>query len=434
MANKNFDHVSHIKSKLTREVLPEEFYGLTPTADNSDAEGSSPVKLNLAKRPTAQNLIDGEIAVNYKKGHETLTIKNDADEIVGFVNENDFNQAQQIVALGLGQEKNERIEDISRIDQSISEMNEKIENIGSDIEERVDVLRNDVDDMELTISASLNDLNSRIIANANAIDGKADKTDSYSKDELDSILADKADITYVDESISNITETVTDMELTISASLNDLNSRIIANKDDADSKFTQINNNITTINSGMETVFNGATYDSDTKKIQFKNGDNVVAEIDATAFVKDGMVDSVAISNGNLVITFNTDAGKQDISIPLTDIFNPSNYYDKTAVDGLLSAKADKATTYTKTEVDDLLNGKADASSLTDYVTKTELEEVTSNLEDMELVVSSSLNDLNSRMLSNDSDIEYLRQENTSLRELITDLTARVAALENPNP
>ena len=88
MANKNFDHVSHIKSKLTREVLPEEFYGLTPTADNSDAEGSSPVKLNLAKRPTAQNLIDGEIAVNYKKGHETLTIKNDADEIVGFVNEN----------------------------------------------------------------------------------------------------------------------------------------------------------------------------------------------------------------------------------------------------------------------------------------------------------------------------------------------------------
>ena len=367
MANKNFDHVSHIKSKLTREVLPEEFYGLTPTADNSDAEGSSPVKLNLAKRPTAQNLIDGEIAVNYKKGHETLTIKNDADEIVGFVNENDFNQAQQIVALGLGQEKNERIEDISRIDQSISEINEKIENIGSDIEERVDVLRNDVDDMELTISASLNDLN----------------------------------------------------------------SRIIANKDDADSKFTQINNNINTINSGMETVFNGATYDSGTKKIQFKNGDNVVAEVDATAFIKDGMVDTVTISNNNLVITFNTDAGKEAISIPLSDIFNPSNYYDKTTVDGMLEAKANQATTYTKTEVDAFLNDKADASSLTDYVTKTELEEVTSNLEDMELVISSSLNDLNSRMLSNDSDIEYLRQENASLRELITDLTARVAALEN---
>ena len=46
------------------------------------------------------------------------------------------------------------------------------------------------------------------------------------------------------------------------------------------------------------------------------------------------MVSSVAISNGYLVITFNTDAGTSPISIALTDIFNPANYYDKTAADG----------------------------------------------------------------------------------------------------
>jgi len=71
-------------------------------------------------------------------------------------------------------------------------------------------------------------------------------------------------------------------------------------------------------------------YDSSSQKIVFKNKDNVVVcQIDATPFIVDGMVSNVAVSNGNLVITFNTDAGKSPISIPLTDIFNPAEYYTK---------------------------------------------------------------------------------------------------------
>ena len=78
---KNFEHVSHIKSKLPKEnINPEEFYGLTPTVDNSDAEGSSPIKVKFPKLPTKDNLIEGEIAVNYLKGHETLSIKNTENE------------------------------------------------------------------------------------------------------------------------------------------------------------------------------------------------------------------------------------------------------------------------------------------------------------------------------------------------------------------
>lgn len=88
--------------------------------------------------------------------------------------------------------------------------------------------------------------------------------------------------------------------------------------------------------------FDDAEYDSETKRINFKHGNTVKAYIDATNFVKDGMVSSVAISNGCLVVTFNTDAGLEPISIALTDIFNPTNYYDKTGVDTLLSGKADK--------------------------------------------------------------------------------------------
>ena len=84
----------------------------------------------------------------------------------------------------------------------------------------------------------------------------------------------------------------------------------------------------------LSAYVNDASYDSTENKILFKHGSTTIAYIDATAFIKDGMVSSVAISNGYLVITFNTDAGTSPVSIALTDIFNPANYYDKTAADG----------------------------------------------------------------------------------------------------
>lgn len=87
----------------------------------------------------------------------------------------------------------------------------------------------------------------------------------------------------------------------------------------------------------VEGYFDGAEYDSNSKRINFKHGQTVKAYIDATAFIKDGMVSNVEISGGNLVITFNADAGKETINIPLTDIFNPANYYNKYEINGKFS-------------------------------------------------------------------------------------------------
>ena len=59
----------------------------------------------------------------------------------------------------------------------------------------------------------------------------------------------------------------------------------------------------------------------------------MLATVDGSTWVKDGMVESAAIVGNNLEITFNTDSGKEKISVPLTDIFNPDNYYNKTEID-----------------------------------------------------------------------------------------------------
>lgn len=157
----------------------------------------------------------------------------------------------------------------------------------------------------------------------------------------------------------------------------------------------------------VENFFGAVAYDSQTKRINFYNtstGGTVLGYVDATDFIKDGMVSNVEIKEVTgkgtcIVITFNSDAGKQAIEIPISQIFDASNYYtktqtesyvqgytydkatidekiaeggsfdptqyyttantySKTEVNSLLDDKADTATTYTKTEVDTALGGK----------------------------------------------------------------------------
>lgn len=92
-----------------------------------------------------------------------------------------------------------------------------------------------------------------------------------------------------------------------------------------------------------ETKVDSASYNSDEKKIVFSANGNEVASIDATDFVKDGMIESVELDGTVLKITFNTEAGKEEISVDLKDVFNTDSYYTKDEVDSLLVEKADKS-------------------------------------------------------------------------------------------
>ena len=83
--------------------------------------------------------------------------------------------------------------------------------------------------------------------------------------------------------------------------------------------------------------FDDVVYDSSAKTITFYAEGNAKGEIDTTDFVKDGMISDVKIEDGKLKIIFNTDSGKEEIDIPLTEIFNPANYYDKDAVDNIVN-------------------------------------------------------------------------------------------------
>ena len=65
-------------------------------------------------------------------------------------------------------------------------------------------------------------------------------------------------------------------------------------------------------------------YNEETRMIQLNNGTELVSEIPADRFIKDGMVNGVSIDEETKVvtITFNTDAGQEDIPVDFGDIYD----------------------------------------------------------------------------------------------------------------
>ena len=95
-------------------------------------------------------------------------------------------------------------------------------------------------------------------------------------------------------------------------------------------------------------------YDEGTHYIQLKStSGNVLSSFDASAFLVDGMVDSVTLESKSgttyLVITWNTAAGKTKTELNIGDIFEADNYYTKndlTAATGYATVtKANSANT-----------------------------------------------------------------------------------------
>lgn len=81
----------------------------------------------------------------------------------------------------------------------------------------------------------------------------------------------------------------------------------------------------TSIQKLAESSIASVEYDSDNKQIIFKNSDgDTLTTLDATDFIKDGMVSEVSYDSDTaiLTITFNTDAGKDDIEVDMSSLID----------------------------------------------------------------------------------------------------------------
>lgn len=207
-------------------------------------------------------------------------------------------------------------------------------------------------DNEEVVAAALNDLDERVDAlSASVVNNRTD---------IDILSANMADISVIANNleelsaatvsmsgsvvdnrtdIDTLSANMIDNELVIAAAFNDVNSRIINLSGDVTTLQQEtltgvsiggvlqpIVNRVANLEIEVPAVanfFDGAEYDSNEKLIKFKHGQNVVDTIDATAFIKDGMLDSVSVieisGETYLSFVFNTDSGKEAINIKVSD-------------------------------------------------------------------------------------------------------------------
>ena len=196
----------------------------------------------------------------------------------------------------------------------------------------------------------------------NAISGKVDTTTytAYTA-ATDTALGGKADTTAVTEAISEA----------VSGKL--------------DTSIFQTYSGAT--DTALASKFAGATWNSTDKKIYFYNNASAtgtaLAYIDGTDFVKDGFLQSVTIENkvisGEsvpcLVFIWNTDASIQETDIPLSGIFDPTNYVSvdtftayTASTDTALGNKAD--TTAVTQAISEAVSGKADTTAVTQSISE----------------------------------------------------------------
>ena len=323
---------------------------------------------------------------------------------------------------------------------------------------------------EKVVASALNDLND-IKLDSSAYT-PTDLSDYYKKEEtsgktdIDKALASKANASDLTTHISDNIKHITSDERT--------------KWDNAKAALdTHTGDTTVHITADERTKWNGklsnVQYNKTDKKIYFYSGATTeasVLNIDATDFIKDGMVSKVEIkdvenSDSCLVITFNADAkeeGKEDIVIPVSEVFNPANYYQKSETSGATELNtafglkanqsdltahtgngtihitsddktkwnnaADKSHTHANkdvldkiTTIDSELNGNSNNLVVNSAITKVIVEN--------EKVVSSALNDLNDRKLDSSaytqSDLSnyYKKGETSGKSEIDTALAAK---------
>lgn len=465
---KNVEHVSHIKSKLKTNGLPQ--------------------------LPTADKLVDGEIAINYAEGVETISIKNESGSIVTFSSDNYYTEKK----LGSGFTNN---------DVTVTEAIDDLEYMVVNKEEAIAAALNDLNGRKLDASAyTPTDLSNYYTKGetsgkteiSNALDGKVN-TATYTGHTTDTSLHfsgnEKRNLDALAtniESISGITSNdianwnaaaarvdMTNYYQKTETSGSTELSTAFSNKADSSALTTHTSDTTIHITSAERTAWNAKAdmsdipsvngyadsvqYNSATKKVEFYHGTTAgtkVFEYDASPFLIDGMVQNVEIKNVTsgssqvtcLVVKFNTDAGKQDINIPISQIFDANNYYTTAQTSGAtelqtaFNGKTDTATTTalnnvvtTHTANTNIHLTTTEKGQLHTHTNKTYLDSITSNVGTMAYENASSYSSATqvSTALSNKVDkTEYATfsaTTNTSIEDLSSQSETVAAELNDLN-
>ena len=336
---------------------------------------------NAAIQAAAAKLNAAEIALVIADGEEKILFKNENDDVIAVATEEQIN----FMIANINQSIANEVARATSAETSLGNLIEAVDNkVGQEIADRIA----DVDEEETRAKAAETALQNAITAEVTRATGAEEAlSDRISAIESGSTQALEEEIARAEAA-----------EAALDAKIDAEKTRALSAETDLlDVIEDEITNRKANAVASVEYELSGTTH-----VINFYNANNAVIDtIDATDFIKDGMIDSVSLETTGgttyLVIVWNTDAGKETTRIDIGDLFNADNYY-------------------TKSEIDDFLGTGFSVSSVTEVIK--ENERVTSN----------ALNDLNTRVSANTDAIsaEATARHNADVVSMAVDATAGI--------
>ena len=321
----SYEDLYPIINEIKKHINMSEKYTVVHKKSRVLVEGSP-------KLPSASTIEYGEIAINYADGHETLSIKNSSDKIATFSSDSTVNASLSEIRDDIADIQSAMTEDELVIATSLNDLNDRIDNLN--IPESTSDLTNDSG-----FITGYTETDPTVPAWA-----KAASKPAYTASEVGAMATSErsnySTTAHTHSQYATTAHTHTAAEVGAMATSERSNYSTTAHTHTAEEvgamATSERSNYLTTATTipNVDNYFDSVEYDSNSKRINFKHGATVKGYVDASSFIKDGMVSSVTVSNGNLVVTFNTEAGREDITLALTEIFNPNNYYTKTDADG----------------------------------------------------------------------------------------------------
>lgn len=304
------ERVTYIEDHFTGEFIPLTNYIISSAETFEELEINSGDTVNIAFGKIQKQILDNELV--------TAAALNDLDERIR--NSTGVSELSAVVMSFSAATYNK-----------FNDVDINITNLGDDITELSAATIN-LSAATTAISENLTILSS--VTSALSVDIKelSAGTIQLSADTHNTIKELSAATMTISGNLNYLSAAVIDNELVTAAALNDLDLRLVnlsavtITGVSIDGVAQPVVDHVANLNITIPPVnsfFDGVEYDSNTKKINFYNGTTLIDFVDATDFIKDGMLNNVEVvtisGETYLRFTFNTDAGKEAIDIRVSD-------------------------------------------------------------------------------------------------------------------
>ena len=357
-------------------------------------------------------VVNGEVSVKRDDNSESfLSVSSDGVKVSGI---------QDAIDSAIETERNRAVAEEEGIKQNLSaadtRLTERIDKVSADTHTEIDRINGEIQTDANNLAIEIQRAQGEEARIETLIDTKINTEVLERNDAIAVSLQDSKE--YTDNLVGNLNNVITANKVSVSSPLSMQKSdtgttvglNIVSNSKDLNVE-----------NDGLKATI-GISYDEDNNRIILTGIDGQeLSSIDARRFIKDGMLDNVAVVTENdvkyIVFTFNTESGKDVIKFAVEEIFQPYKNSDgiNISTDNAIELKIDNSGDgkYLKLSADGL-----------------GLQDITPTIDNAVSTINNSLALIEQRVKSNEDELAVL--DDTIMGNIKSSMIAKVVTTITP--